>query len=123
MLCIIRIKMIKEDFVFIFISFFIVLFHSSMINPNEKKIFQKIFGNNKIINRPECSSIDNQFKCFGFPSGHSEAAVLFFGLLYYKKIISAFFCILFIFLVGLQRIISYPIIGMYSRAFISFSFF
>jgi membrane-associated phospholipid phosphatase len=96
----------------LFIIIFISLYHYKIINFLEKKIVNH-FSNNSLIFRPNklCNNkkyhIKNSIdaKCLGMPSGHAETITIFSILLYSQKYIPFWCILLFIFIIGIQRII------------------
>jgi len=96
-----------EKYVIFIILFIIFIYHFYIHNKLEKVFFETYFNYNN-IKRPlhNCDSeIYKSIKCVGLPSGHAEASTIIFSLLYFKKLISLNFCLAFIFLISIQRII------------------
>ena len=91
------------------IVFIIVFTHLLIVNGLEKQTIGLIWKDNNNIYRPnrnECLLDSND--CLGMPSGHTELAT--FAALYvmykYKNLFVYFAGVLFVLLIGIQRIIS-----------------
>jgi hypoxanthine phosphoribosyltransferase len=87
----------------------IFLYHYYIQNGLEKLFCQGFFDYND-IKRPlqNCNNnIYTSLSCIGLPSGHAETATIFFSLLYIYKFISLPFCIIIIFLISLQRVVTH----------------
>jgi hypothetical protein len=93
----------------IIVLLLIALYHHSIQNNLEKFFFEKYFGYNN-VKRPstKCKNkkINNNLNCLGFPSGHAEAITIISGLLYYYNFITLGLCLIIIFIISLQRIIT-----------------
>ena len=90
----------------IFVSMYHFYIHNSL-----EKIFSQVYFEYDKVKRPlpKCKSGDNSslLGCIGMPSGHAETSSVFSFLLYFYKIIPLWVCLLIIFIVSTQRIISY----------------
>jgi len=89
----------------------IILFsvYHFFIHNGLEKIFSQIYFDYNLIKRPlsNCSNeICPRLGCIGMPSGHAEAASVFSFLLYFYKFIPLWFCLLFVFIISMQRITS-----------------
>jgi hypoxanthine phosphoribosyltransferase len=96
-----------ENYTIFIILFIIFVYHYNIQNKIEK-IFFDCYLNYNFVKRPlyMCNSdIYKSFKCLGFPSGHAESSTIVFSLLYFKNLISFNFCLAFIFLISIQRIL------------------
>lgn len=83
----------------------LILYHFNIINVLEKRIFNE-FTDSNLIKRPLNNCIkENTFRCLGMPSRHTEVITILSLLLYYTKIISLPIALLFILIIGTQRII------------------
>ena len=92
---------------------FIILvstYHILIQNSLEKLFSETYFKGFKFTKRPleTCLNSANGIPsyCKGMPSGHSETITIFATLLYLYKFIPLWLCILLIFIIGLQRILS-----------------
>ncbi len=82
----------------------ISIIHFTLINPMEKMLTQLLV---KTYPRPIDTCINQMsFKCLGMPSGHVETSVIFALLLVVFYNISPILAVIFIVLVGSQRILS-----------------
>lgn len=108
----------------------ILIIHYVVLNPLLKNIVEQYFITSK---RPDAKKDDTSFESLGMPSGHAETITILCISLYYYKIISLEACIILIFVVGIQRIISQRhtleqviagiLIGlMYSTLYIKYNF-
>ena len=81
------------------------------IHNKIEKLFSKSYFNYDYIRRPLafCDNKNNHSKlyCIGMPSGHAETYSLLCFLLYFYRIIPLWICLIIIFMVLLQRVISY----------------
>jgi hypoxanthine phosphoribosyltransferase len=88
---------------------FIFLYHYFIHNGLEKFFCETYFDYN-YIKRPlvSCSDYLNGKKlgCIGMPSGHAETTTILSLILYYKKLIPFWICLLIIFGISLQRIVT-----------------
>jgi hypoxanthine phosphoribosyltransferase len=102
------IKKIKIDNINIIIFIFIVCLYQYFIQNGLEKLFCQYYLNYD-VKRPLkiCqNTIYTSLSCIGMPSGHAEVSTIFFSLLYIYKFISLPLCILFIFIISIQRVIS-----------------
>lgn len=87
----------------------LTLYHI-ILNNNLEKIFLATHYDYNMIKRPNEKCMNDEkwsfVSCIGMPSGHTEAAAVFFILLYLYKFIPLWVCILFVVIFGSQRIIS-----------------
>jgi hypothetical protein len=76
-----------------------------------EKIFSQAYFDYYNVKRPllRCNNKDNSLRlgCIGMPSGHAETTSVFCYLLYFYKIMPLWLCILFIFVVCVQRVLSH----------------
>ena len=102
-------KLKKISIKIIIIIAFLTLYHI-ILNNNLEKIFLATHYDYNMIKRPNEKCISDEkwsfVSCIGMPSGHTEAAAVFFILLYLYKFIPLWVCILFVVIFGSQRIIS-----------------
>jgi membrane-associated phospholipid phosphatase len=93
----------------IFFITLLTLYHYYIHNVLEKMFSQTYFDYYK-VRRPlfRFNNKDNSLRlsCIGMPSGHAETISVFCFLLYFYKIIPLLVCILFIFVICIQRITS-----------------
>jgi membrane-associated phospholipid phosphatase len=91
----------------IFFITLLTLYHYYIHNVLEKMFSQAYFDYND-VKRPllNCSNKDksSRLSCIGMPSGHAETISVLCFLLYFYKIIPLWVCILFIFVICIQRI-------------------
>jgi len=91
------------------IIFIVCLYHFSIQNGLEKLFSQNYlhYDNKRPLKNCENNKkMYNSLSCLGMPSGHAEVSTILFSLLYIYKFISLPLCILFIFIVSIQRVIS-----------------
>lgn len=85
------------------------IYHYFIHNGLEKNFSQTYFDYNN-VKRPllNCSNqtICPRLGCIGMPSGHAETSSVFLFLLYFNKFIPLWVCLIFLFLICLQRIIT-----------------
>jgi len=76
-----------------------------------EKMFSQTFLQYENVKRPlhSCHFLENanRFYCVGLPSGHAESIAVFCFLLYFYKFIPFWLCLLSIFAVSAQRVVSY----------------
>lgn len=92
----------------IFIILFIIFIYHYYIHNKLEKIFFDTYINYNNVKRPlhKCDyEMYKSIKCIGLPSGHAETSTIIFSLLYFKNLISLNVCLVFIFLISIQRII------------------
>jgi hypothetical protein len=84
-------------------------YHFLIHNSLEKRFSQTYFDYDD-VKRPrlKCQGRENssRLKCIGMPSGHAETASVFSFLLYFYKIIPLWVCLLIIFMISMQRVIT-----------------
>lgn len=99
----------QQQIIICVIILFICFYHYFIQNGIEK-IFCENYFDYFSIKRPleKCNNNFNgqKLNCIGMPSGHAETITIFSRLLYLYKIIPLWVCILLIFCVSIQRIIS-----------------
>jgi hypoxanthine phosphoribosyltransferase len=100
--------LINKNCFILLIIFIIGLYHYYILNGIEKIFFKNYFDNKEFIKRPlkKCKKEIYPIKCVGMPSGHAEIITIISSLLYNYKYISLPICILLIFIISLQRIIT-----------------
>lgn len=92
---------------------FIILFTSYhfYIHNGLEKFFSQTNFDYDSVKRPlsSCSDQNNsqRLRCIGMPSGHAETAAVFSFLLYFNKFIPLWVCLLFIYIISIQRITSH----------------
>jgi hypothetical protein len=92
----------------IVVFFLLILYHSFLLNPLEKRFSKQYFPDSSLIRRPseKCrkKTILHQ-NCLGLPSGSSEIITIVSVLLYHEKVISLPVNVFLILAVGMQRIL------------------
>jgi membrane-associated phospholipid phosphatase len=86
----------------------LVIYHSFILNPIEKKYSKQCFPHSNIIRRPskKCRKVSVLHQnCLGLPSGSSEIITIITILLCHYQIISLPFSLFLILAVGMQRIL------------------
>ena len=90
------------------VLFLLIFMYDFYIQNGLEKLFSETHFDYNQVKRPLaiCSTNHYLASCIGMPSGHAEAFTLLSCLLYFYKFIPLYYCILFIFLFSLQRVIS-----------------
>ena len=86
----------------------LILYHSVILNPIEKKFSSQCFPHSSIIRRPSEKCIKKTVlhqNCLGLPSGNSEIITIVTVLLYHYKVLSLPLSLFLILVVGMQRIL------------------
>jgi hypothetical protein len=95
----------------LFIFIILVSIYHFYIHNNLEKTFSQTYFDYDNVKRPllKCRSSENRsrLKCIGMPSGHAETSSVFSFLLYFYKIIPLWVCLLIIFIISLQRIVTH----------------
>lgn len=109
----------------LFSTIFIFLYHYLIHNGLEKIFCETYFDYNKIKRPLEKCINGTKLSCIGMPSGHAESFSILFLILYYKKLISLELCLLMIFCVSIQRIITkkHTFIQVLAGLIIGFTYF
>ena len=89
--------MYDSPYYFVIFLFIVVIYHNYIQNAIEKRFSLEYFGYDN-VKRP--------LSGLGMPSGAVESATILFLLLFLYKYIPLWLCLLFIFIVSLQRIIT-----------------
>lgn len=80
------------------------------IHNGLEKMFSQAYFDYDDVKRPllKCQDRVNslRLKCIGMPSGHAETVSVFSFLLYFYKIIPLWVCLLIIFMISMQRVIT-----------------
>lgn len=81
------------------------------IHNSLEKIFSQSYFEYDAVKRPllKCQSSEKSslLGCIGMPSGHAETSSVFSFLLYFYKIIPLWVCLLIIFIISLQRVVTH----------------
>lgn len=97
----------KYNIILLSIIILFSLYHYFIHNGLEKKFIQTYFDYN-LVKRPllNCSNKNSctRLGCIGMPSGHAETSAVFFFLLYFKKFIPLWICLLSVSLISIQRV-------------------
>lgn len=108
---------IKNKYYLIFVIAIICLYHYIVQNSLEKMLSYTYFNYDN-IKRPLTSCVNDSKEkliniitkthqnCVGMPSGHAETVTILSSLLYFYEFIPLWLCLLLIFCVSIQRIIS-----------------
>lgn len=103
-------KIVLKNIIILIIIILFSIYHYFIHNGLEKIFSQTYFDYNN-VKRPlsNCSNQNTcpRLGCIGMPSGHAETAAVFSFLLYFNKFISLWVCLLFVFLICIQRITSH----------------
>lgn len=86
----------------------LIVYHSVILNPIEKKFTKQCFPHSIIIRRPneKCRKVSVLHQnCLGLPSGNSEIITIITVLLYHYKVLSLPLSLFLILAVGMQRIL------------------
>lgn len=84
------------------------LLQGFIINPLEKVFIQTYFSNKECLNRPNAKFHNkHEFNSLGMPSEHAETIVIFCLLLYLNNYIPLHIALSIIFIICLERIITY----------------
>jgi len=86
----------------------VIVYHSLILNPVEKKFSKQCFPHSSIIRRPskKCRKVSVLHQnCLGLPSGSSEIMTIVTVLLYNYQIISLPLSLFLILALGMQRIL------------------
>ena len=99
-----------KNILLLIIIVFITIYHYYVQHLSEVAFFKRHFDYNN-VKRPlfkckEKQDTDSTL-CIGMPSGHAESITILSCLLYLYKFIPLWLCLIFIFIVSFQRIVSH----------------
>lgn len=100
-------KLIYKNKTF-FIILLIIILYQFLIQNGIEKMYSQTFFDFNYIKRPniDYNSMNETVSAVGMPSGHAEIATIVSCILYFYKYIPFWLCILIIFSISLQRIVT-----------------